>query len=90
MKALEGIRVVDLSRYLAGPYCSMLLRDFGARVIKVEDTRKGDDTRNFGPPFKEGESALVCRIREVSHRFIAEDLQVLRPRSSGAYARSSA
>lgn len=55
--SLKDIRVLDLSRVLAGPYCSMLLGDMGAEVIKVERPGKGDDTRAFGPPFIETESA---------------------------------
>ena len=54
--ALEGIRVLDFSRVLAGPYCSMLLADFGADVIKIESFT-GDDTRQWGPPWQDGESA---------------------------------
>ena len=61
-KPLEGIIVLDLSRILAGPYCSMLLADMGAEVIKVERPVKGDDTRAFGPPFIEGESAYFLSI----------------------------
>lgn len=57
---LEGITVLDFSRVLAGPYCSMVLADLGARVIKVEKFGTGDDTRAFGP-FVEGESAyFMC------------------------------
>ncbi|KAJ1970376.1 hypothetical protein H4R35_005900 [Dimargaris xerosporica] len=48
---LEGLRVLDLTRILAGPYCTMLLGDLGADVIKVEHPRAGDDTRAWGPPF---------------------------------------
>lgn len=56
MKApLEGIKVLDLSRFISGPYCGMLLGDLGADVIKVEKRGKGDDTRGL-PPFVEGES----------------------------------
>jgi formyl-CoA transferase len=59
---LEGVRVLDLSRVLAGPYCTMMLGDLGADVIKVERPGTGDDTRQWGPPFAAGESAyyLCC------------------------------
>ena len=49
--ALEGIKVIDLSRILAGPWASQMLADFGAQVIKIERPNKGDDTRYWGPPF---------------------------------------
>lgn len=63
--ALDGIVVVDLSRVLAGPYATMLLGDLGARVIKVEQPGRGDDTRRWGPPFTpNGESAyFLCANR---------------------------
>ena len=49
--ALKGIKVIDLSRILAGPWASQMLADFGAQVIKIERPNKGDDTRYWGPPF---------------------------------------
>jgi len=58
---LKGIRVLDLSRVLAGPYCSMTLSDLGAEVIKVEIPGRGDDTRAF-PPFLEGESSYYLSL----------------------------
>ena len=62
MKPLDGILVLDLSRVLAGPYCTMYLADMGARVIKVERPGKGDDTRGYGPPFLKGESCYFMSI----------------------------
>ena len=62
MKALEGIKVLDLSRALAGPYCTMMLADMGAEVIKLEMPGVGDDSRSWGPPFVEGESAYFMSI----------------------------
>ena len=62
MKALEGIKVLDLSRALAGPYCTMMLADMGAEVIKLEMPGTGDDSRSWGPPFVEGESAYFMSI----------------------------
>ena len=55
--ALAGLKVLDLSRVLAGPWCGQLLGDLGAEVIKIESPASGDDTRAWGPPFLEGESA---------------------------------
>src|SRR5262249_41906081 len=54
--ALDGLRVIDLSRVIAGPWCGALLADFGADVIKVEDTGAGDESRPW-PPQKDGETA---------------------------------
>ena len=54
--ALDGVRVIDLSRVIAGPWCGALLSDFGADVVKVEDTGAGDESRTW-PPYKDGEAA---------------------------------
>jgi formyl-CoA transferase len=60
---LSGVRVLDLSRVLAGPYCTMMLGDLGADIIKVEAPGVGDDTRHWGPPFAQGgESAYFLCI----------------------------
>jgi crotonobetainyl-CoA:carnitine CoA-transferase CaiB-like acyl-CoA transferase len=59
--SLDGVRVIDLSRVLAGPFCGMLLADMGADVIKVEDTGSGDESRTW-PPHKDGESAAYLVI----------------------------
>jgi crotonobetainyl-CoA:carnitine CoA-transferase CaiB-like acyl-CoA transferase len=59
--SLVGVRVLDLSRVLAGPFCGMLLADMGADVIKVEDTGSGDESRTW-PPHKDGESAAYLVI----------------------------
>ncbi len=59
---LEGVRVLDLTRALAGPYCTMFLGDMGAEVAKIEQPRVGDDTRGWGPPFVGDESAYFLAI----------------------------
>src|SRR5215467_11551803 len=63
MKAvLSDVTVIDLSRVFAGPYCTMMLGDLGATVIKIEQPGKGDDTRQFGPPYIAGESAYYLGL----------------------------
>ena len=59
---LDGVTVLDFTRVLSGPYCTMLLADMGARVIKIEQPGRGDDTRAWGPPFIHGESAYFLSI----------------------------
>jgi crotonobetainyl-CoA:carnitine CoA-transferase CaiB-like acyl-CoA transferase len=59
--ALSGLRVIDLTRVLAGPFCTMMLADMGAEVIKVEEPGKGDDSRHFAP-FRNGESAYYMNL----------------------------
>lgn len=77
--ALHGITVLDLSRVLAGPYCTMMLGDMGAEVIKVEGPRSKDDTRAWGPPYTGGESAYyLCANR--NKRAITLDLKSERGR----------
>jgi len=59
---LAGLRVIDLTRVLAGPFCTMTLGDMGADVIKIEPPGTGDDTRSWGPPFLEGESTYFMSV----------------------------
>lgn len=70
---LAGIRVLDFSRVLAGPWCAMILGDLGAEVIKVESP-EGDDLRHFGPPFQNGESAYF-QITNRNKKSIVIDLK---------------
>lgn len=62
MRPLEGLRVVDLTRVLSGPYCTMQLGDLGAEVIKVEQPGKGDDTRAFAPPHQGDQAAYFLSV----------------------------
>lgn len=71
---LDGIRVLDLTRVLAGPYCTMFLGDLGAEVVKLEQPRAGDDTRGWGPPFAGGESAYFLCVNR-NKKSIAIDLK---------------
>lgn len=81
---LQGIRVLDLSRVLAGPHCSMMLGDLGAQVIKVERPGVGDETRGWGPPFApDGQSAYFLSINRNKRSIAANfadpaDQQLLR------------
>ena len=86
---LDGIRVLDLTRVLAGPYCTMFLGDLGAEVVKVEQPGAGDDTRGWGPPFAGGESAyFLCVNRNKKSLTVdlksAAGIEVLRRLSRSA------
>ncbi|XP_059473591.1 succinate--hydroxymethylglutarate CoA-transferase [Neocloeon triangulifer] len=59
---LEGVRIMDLTRIVAGPFCTMILADLGAEVIKVEHPKGGDECRNWGPPFLGGESCYFFPV----------------------------
>jgi crotonobetainyl-CoA:carnitine CoA-transferase CaiB-like acyl-CoA transferase len=72
--ALGGVRVLDLSRILSGPFASMILADLGADVVKVEDTRQGDDTRQWGPPFQGEDAAYFLSVNR-NKRSISVDLK---------------
>src|ERR671935_1454962 len=74
MPPLDGLRVLDLSRVLAGPYCTMVLADLGADVVKVERPGEGDETRGWGPPLAGGESAYYLSVNR-SKRSCAIDLR---------------
>jgi len=87
-KPLAGIKVVDLSRFIAGPYCTMKLGDMGAEILKIETPERGDDSRALGPPFLNGESAYYMSFnrnkksvtlnlreekgKEILHKLISE------------------
>jgi crotonobetainyl-CoA:carnitine CoA-transferase CaiB-like acyl-CoA transferase len=74
MRPLEGLRVVDLTRVLSGPYCTMQLGDMGAEVIKVEQPGKGDDTRAFAPPYQGDQAAYFLSINR-NKRSITLDMK---------------
>ena len=80
---LEGVRVLDLTRAVTGPFCTMLLGDLGARIIKIEEPGNGDETRQWGPPFVEGESAYFLALNRNKESVVLDlkrecDLAVLR------------
>jgi len=73
MPPLLGIRVIDLTRVVAGPYCTMMLGDMGAEIIKIEDPRHGDDTRAWGP-YLNGHSSFYQQLNR-SKKSVAIDLK---------------
>ncbi len=74
--ALAGFRVIDLTRVLGGPFCTQLLSDHGAEVIKVEPPQ-GDEVRDWGPPFKDGLSAYFAGVNR-NKRSIGLDMRTKR------------
>ena len=72
--ALAGIRVLDLTQIMAGPFCTMLLADLGAEVIKIENPRGGDDSRRMAPPYYNGESAAFMAMNR-NKQGIAVDIR---------------
>jgi crotonobetainyl-CoA:carnitine CoA-transferase CaiB-like acyl-CoA transferase len=84
VKPLGGLRVLDLTQVLAGPYCTMMLGDLGADVVKVERPGSGDGSRSWGPPFAGGESAYYLAVNR-NKRSIAIDLAD--PRGQGVARR---
>jgi formyl-CoA transferase/CoA:oxalate CoA-transferase len=81
MSALDGIRVIDLTEALAGPYCTMILGDLGADVIKIERPGVGDQSRKWGPPFVGSESAYYLSINR-NKRSVTLDLKSSEGRAS--------
>ena len=71
---LDGVRVVDLTRVMVGPYCTMMLGDLGADVVKIEIPGRGDDTRHWGPPFVDTESVYYLSVNR-NKRSVALDLK---------------
>ncbi len=71
---LAGVKVVDLTRVMVGPYCTMMLGDLGADVVKIEIPGRGDDTRHWGPPFLDTESVYYLSVNR-NKRSIALDLK---------------
>ena len=78
---LDGLGVLDLSRVLAGPYCTMVLSDLGAEIVKIERPGVGDETRTWGPPFVERESAYFLSVNR-GKRSVALDLRGERSRAA--------
>ena len=82
-QALEDVKVLDLSRILAMPYCSMMLGDLGAEIIRVERPGAGDETRQWGPPWKGDQSAYYLSINR-NKKSITVDFKKKRGRKSSS------
>ena len=83
-KALTGIRVLDLSRVLAGPWCTQMLGDLGAEIIKVEQPGKGDDTRSWGPPWHgEGDQKLSAYYLSTNRNKASVTIDIATPEGQG-------
>lgn len=83
MKPLAGVRILDFTRILAGPYCTLLLADMGAEVVKIESSERGDDTRGWGPPFLDDEGTLSTYFAALnrSKKSVALDFRAPETRS---------
>ena len=86
-RALDGVVVLDASQILAGPFCTMLLADMGADIIKVEKPTGGDDTRRMGPPFIAGESAAFLQMNRNKRSIV---LDIRSPEGNEAFKRLAA
>src|SRR3981081_2529363 len=73
MAPLQGVRVIDLTRVVAGPFCTMMLGDMGAEVLKIEEPRQGDDSRAWAP-FIEGSGSFFLALNR-SKKSVALDLK---------------
>src|SRR5262245_19483630 len=71
---LAGLKIHDISRVVSGPFCTMILGDLGADVVKVEEPKCGDESRSYGPPFQNGESSYFLSVNR-NKRSIAIDLK---------------
>ena len=77
---LEGLRVLDLTRILSGPYCTLILRDLGAEVIKVERPGVGDDTRWWGPPFLDGGDGISSYFAAMNRGKLSVAIDITKPK----------
>src|SRR4249919_1896517 len=85
--ALDGVLVADFSRVLAGPYATMLLADLGADVVKVERPDRGDDTRQWGPPYDEaGEPTYFLSVNRNKRSLVVDLATDAGRRTAGALA----